>query len=48
MKITFRLFGGSGLLSTNTLALENFLEFQKLIKTEGKQTLQIVKVEEGK
>lgn len=46
MKITFRLFGGEGLLSTNTLTLENFLEFEKLIKTAGKQTIQIIEVKE--
>jgi hypothetical protein len=45
MKITFQLFSGSGLESTNTLSVENFAEFQK-IATQFKQSLRIKSVQE--
>lgn len=49
MKITFNLYSGSGLESTNTLDLNNFREFEKILKEQGnKQTIRITKVTEGK
>lgn len=43
MKITFNLYGGSGLLSTNTLSAEDFAEFRKIAESL-KQSVRVVSV----
>jgi hypothetical protein len=43
MKITFNLYSGSGLESTNTLNAEEFAEFRKLAESL-KQSVRIVSV----
>lgn len=43
MKITFNLYSGSGLESTNTLSAEEFAEFRKLTESL-KQSVRIVSV----
>ena len=43
MKITFNLYGGSGLLSQNVLGVEDFAEFRKIAESL-KQSVRIVSV----
>lgn len=43
MKITFNLYGGSGLLSQNVLSAEDFAEFRKIAESL-KQSVRIVSV----
>ena len=43
MKVTFNLYGSSGLISTNTLTAEDFAEFRAIAESL-KQTVRIEKV----
>jgi hypothetical protein len=43
MSITFNLYSGAGLESTNTLSLEDFIQFRKIAE-EHKQTIKIKSV----
>jgi hypothetical protein len=43
MKVTFNLYGSSGLISTNTLSAEDFAEFRAIAESL-KQSVRIEKV----
>jgi len=45
MKITFNLYGGSGLISQNTLSVEAFAEFRKIAESL-KQSVRVESVNE--
>jgi hypothetical protein len=45
MKITFNLYGGNGLISTNTLGVEEFAEFRNIAESL-KQSVRVESVNE--